>query len=302
MRRLAAALACGLWLLAGASPANGWGLDVHRFVTARALDGLPAELKPFFAEQRDFVTEHAADPDLWRLAGLRSALGDEDPNHFFDIDDLGEAPPFGRVPRTREALIGRVGAPRAEKVGRLPWRAEEMFDRLVASFTEIGRPNGPVYGVENARYLTAVLSHYIEDANQPLHATANFDGQLTHQRGVHARYETTLAVRNLTALRLAPVIVRPVADVGAFMFDTIVRSQSRVAFVLKADRDASASHALYDDAYYASFFEHARPLLEQQLSDASNGVASLIVRAWNQAGHPVLPLRSSPRPPFRTGR
>jgi hypothetical protein len=302
MRRLAAALACGLWLLVGAAPADGWGLDVHRFVTARALDGLPPELKPFFAEQRDFISEHAADPDLWRIAGLRSALGDEDPNHFFDIDDLGEAPPFTHVPRTRQALIARVGVRRADTIGRLPWRTEEMFDRLVASFAEIGRPNGPLYGPENARYLAAVLSHYVEDANQPLHATADFDGQLTKQRGVHSRYETTLAVRNLPALRLAPVTVQPVEDVGAFMFDTIVRSQSRVAFVLKADRDASASHRSYDDAYYASFFAHARPLLEQQLSDASDGVASLIVRAWRQAGHPVLPLRASMHPPARTGR
>src|SRR5687767_15445647 len=78
---------------------QGWGLDVHRQITRRALDNLPAELRQFFAPHREFVAEHSVDPDMWRVVGLRGELGDEEPNHFLDIDGLDDVRPFRNVPR-----------------------------------------------------------------------------------------------------------------------------------------------------------------------------------------------------------
>lgn len=297
--RTLAALVCGVLLLVVPAPVRAWGMDVHRWLTARALDGLPGDLKPFFAAQRDFISEHAVDPDLWRVAGLRTDVGDEDPNHFLDIDDLGDPPPFRNVPRTWDAMVAKYGVERATKAGRLPWRAEEMFNRLTGMFQDMAKPNGSPYAAENARYLAAVLSHYVEDAHQPLHTTGNYDGLFTGQRGVHGRYETALVLRHLSTLRLAAVSVQPIGNVRDFMFAAIVRSQSRVAAVLHADRQAAEGRESYDDAYYAAFFAHARPLLEEQLSEAASAVASLIARAWEQAGRPALPLNTGPRPPTR---
>src|SRR5438093_13185505 len=91
-------LLCAALLMILPASTRGWGMDVHRFLTRRALDGLPPELKPFFAAQRDFIAEHAADPDLWRVVGLKNEFGDEDPNHFLEIDDLGEAAAFTNLP------------------------------------------------------------------------------------------------------------------------------------------------------------------------------------------------------------
>ena len=190
--RVALALVIGGALLVTPAGVRAWGMDVHRWLTRQALDGLPADLKPFFLEQRDFISEHAADPDLWRVVALRGELGDEDPNHFFDIDALDDLAPFRNVPRTWDGLVAKYGRARAEKAGRLPWRAEEIYNRLVAMFQELGKPNGSPYAADNAKYLVAVLSHYVGDAHQPLHATDNYDGQLTNQRGVHSRFETEL--------------------------------------------------------------------------------------------------------------
>jgi hypothetical protein len=276
-------------------------MDVHRLLTHRAIAGLPAELKPFFEAQDAFITEHAADPDLWRVVGLKGDLGDEDPNHFLDIDALDEAAPFTNVPRTWNAFVARYGLERATKAGRLPWRTEEIYNRLVSAFRDVGKGTAP-YAADNARYLAAILSHYVEDAHQPLHATGNFDGQLTNQRGIHSRFETDLVLRNWSALKLMPVKIKPVGDIRDFIFQTVVDSQALVAPVLKADQQAIAGRELYDDGYFAAFLAGAEPILDARLSDSASGVASVIVSAWQEAGKPALPLDHGPKPPARIRR
>src|SRR5262249_40701569 len=109
MRALISVLAA-LFVIALPATSRGWGMDVHRYLTGPALDGLPADLKPFFAERRAFIVEHAADPDLWRVVGLKGDLGDESPNHQLDIDALDEPAPFTNVPRDLTAFIARYGA------------------------------------------------------------------------------------------------------------------------------------------------------------------------------------------------
>jgi alkylated DNA nucleotide flippase Atl1 len=286
-------------LLAVPATLQGWGVDVHRFITRRALDNLPLTLRGFYAEQREFVVEHSVDPDMWRVVGLRGERGEEDPNHFLDIDGLDDVRPFKNVPREWDAYVAKYGAERANRMGRLPWRAEEIYQLLVARFRDAAK--GPGYAVDNARYLTAVLAHYIEDAHVPFHAVLNYDGQLTNQRGIHSRFETDAALRNIKTLRLAPVTIRPIASVRDFVFDTLVASEPLVDSVLDADRKAAAGREFYDNGYYAAFGNAVRPIIERRVSEAASGVASVIVAAWTEAGKPTLPTRVV-RPPARIVR
>jgi len=293
--RIAAASAVALLVTLTPASISAWGMDVHRYITKRALDGLPAELKPFYAQQREFIGEHSADPDLWRLVDLKGKLGDEDPNHFLDIDALGDPRPFTNVPRDWNAYLAKYGVERAAKVGHLPWRAEEIYDLLVRRFQDLAKsPSG--YTADNIRYLSAILAHYVEDAHVPFHAVENYDGQLTNQRGVHSRFETELVLRNLTALNLAPVTVRPIANMRDFIFETLITSESLVAGVLDADRAAAAGREFYDDAYFASFFKGVSQVVERRMSDATNAVASAIVSAWTAGGKPALPLDKTTAP------
>ena len=55
--------------LAGPPPAAAWGYVGHRLIMSRAIDLLPADLKPFFTKNRDEIVARAIDPDLWRTAG-----------------------------------------------------------------------------------------------------------------------------------------------------------------------------------------------------------------------------------------
>lgn len=299
MRALIAGSVAFLFLLTPISM-HAWGMDVHRLITRRAIEGLPAGLKAFYAARADFVSEHAADPDLWKIVGLKGTHGDEDPNHFLDIDGLDDPRPFKNVPRDWDAYIGKYGVERVNQVGRLPWRAEEIYKLLVARFQDVAKnPNG--YGAENAAYLSAVLAHYIEDAHQPFHAVVSYDGQATNQRGIHSRFETELVLRNRATLQLAPVTIRPIANVKDFVFEKLVEGEAVVESILVADRAAAAGREFYDAAYYAAFLEGTRPVLERRLSEAASGLASVIVAAWTEAGKPAMPA-AKPAAPARIRR
>jgi alkylated DNA nucleotide flippase Atl1 len=177
----------------------------------------------------------------------------------------------------------------------LPWRAEEIYQLLVARFHDIGKGT-PAYAADNARYLAAVLAHYIQDAHQPFHAVANYDGQLTNQRGIHSRFETELVLRNLGAISWAPVTIKAIANFREFMFETIVTSASLTKAVLDADRQAAAGRELYDDPYFAAFFASSRPVLDRRLNESAGALVSAIVAAWTEAGKPVLPAAKPPEP------
>ena len=82
-----------------------WGMDVHRMITRRAIEGLPAEIKPFFMAKIDFISEHAVDPDLWIQVDLSGKLGNEAPNHFLDYDGFKDPFPFKNVPREWDAEV-----------------------------------------------------------------------------------------------------------------------------------------------------------------------------------------------------
>jgi hypothetical protein len=292
--------AIGLWPVSS----GAWGMQVHRLITGLAIDGLPMPLRSVYTSQRAFVVEHAVDPDLWRVVGLRGDLGPEDPNHFLDIDALGERPPFTGVPRDWDAYVARYGTANVEKFGRLPWRATELYGKLVDAFKVMGR--GTSYGADNVRFLSAVLAHYVEDAHQPLHTAENYDGQLTDQRGLHSRFETELPLRNWSRIPHPPIRTQPIGDIKTFIFAAVVQSNALVAPILAADKSAAArlekdsnGRLIYDDAYYEAMYRELGAILQKRLTDSANGVASVVVAAWTDAGKPLEPgrLRAvSPKP------
>ena len=46
--------------------AIGWGFSAHQRINSDAVDMLPEGLKPFFVANRDYIAEHAPDPDRWK--------------------------------------------------------------------------------------------------------------------------------------------------------------------------------------------------------------------------------------------
>ncbi len=277
-------------------PVHAWGFDAHQFIMERAIDLLPAEIRPFFDKYRATLVERAIDPDTWRTAGDER----EDPNHFLDIDWEGFGPyPFAGLPRDHDVAVQKFGVTRIRQMGLLPWRTAEFYGNLER---ELGRyeSRGP-FGRFNILFFSAWIAHYVSDGNQPFHGVMNYDGQLTGQQGVHARFESMIFERYRSRLLLTPSPMAPITNPRDFMFDTLVESTTLVPMILEADALAIGTGDVYDDAYYEAFFTRVRPVLEQRLSRAIASTAAMIAGAWEAAGRPPLPL-ALPEPVQRRRR
>jgi hypothetical protein len=269
-------------VLVGPSPAHAWGFDVHRFIMDRAIALLPDGLRPPFVAHRAMVVERAIDPDTWITTG---GFDEEAPRHFLNLDSPGYGPyPFDGLPREYEQAVARFGEGRVRRNGTLPWRADEFFARLRDAFK--AAPGRGLPGSLDALRVAAALSHYVGDAHVPFHAVTNYDGQLTGQRGIHARFETTLFGRFEERLTIAPRPMRPIGDARAYVFDALLEGSRLAPAILAADRDSRRRG--YDDPYYAAFFERTRPILEHRLNESIASTAALITGAWEAAGKPAL--------------
>jgi len=289
MRKTSVVAIAALIALAAPRPAAAWGTAAHRHIMARAIDLLPAELKPFFLQHKDEVVMRVVDPDLFRVLGW-----EEDPNHFvnFGAKELGEYP-FKELPREYGAALEKFGMATLRRNGLLPWRQQEEFGNLRRAFEGFTRET---YGPGNAVLFAAVMSHYIQDAHQPLHASVNYDGQMTGNNGIHARFETALFERFQSRLTIRPAPPAPILNSRDAAFDALLSSYQLVDPILKADVAAKQGKDTYDDEYFERLFTTVRPILEQRLGEAITATAGLIMGAWEQAGRPVL-KPAGPRPP-----
>ncbi|MCA1561092.1 MAG: hypothetical protein LC804_12770 [Acidobacteria bacterium] len=275
-------------LLSMTPPASAWGFDVHRFIVDRAIDLLPAEIRPFYDKHRTVVVEHTIDPDLWRNAGFE----EEPPRHFLDMDAYGSYP-FLELPRDYEAAVRKFGRQFVEKNGLVPWRTAEMYGKLTAAFRAV-KQGTTGFTLDDVKFFSSVVAHYVADAHVPFHGVLNYDGQMTGQHGIHSRFETELFRRYAEKITLKPPPVSPVTTPRDFIFDTLLVSVPLVDPVLKADRRAVAGREEYDDEYFDRLFAEVQPILERRMADAIAGVASVIVGAWRQGGEPAL-LPDPPR-------
>jgi hypothetical protein len=273
-----------LLLLWSPAPAQAWGSAAHHYIMERAIDLLPPAIKPLFERYRAMVVERIIDPDTWRTAGFEV----EDPNHFLDIDvpEYGTYP-FSNLPRDWDAAVLKFGVAKVRANGLIPWRSEEMWGNLRRAFAAY--PQRPA-GRDDILLYAAWLAHYASDAHQPLHGVANYNGQQSGQAGVHARFETVLFERYRAQLRSAPKAIPAVTSPRDFIFDAVLEDTRLVPAILAADKAAIGDGDVYDDAYYASFFEQSRPVLERRLDESIAAVAALITGAWEAAGRPVVPV------------
>jgi hypothetical protein len=265
-------------------PAHAWGFAAHKFIMDRAIALLPPEIRPLFEAHRAEVVERAIDPDTWLIAGWQ----EEAPHHFVDMDSPGFGQyPFNELPRDYTAAVAKFGEAKMRDAGTVPWTTEERYGDLRRAFEAYpGRGGFGSSAPQNVILYSAWLAHYVSDAHVPLHGVANYDGQLTQQWGVHARWESAMFERYMNRLTIAPKAIAPIKDPRGFIFDALLRDYQLAQTVLKSDRDAIGNRDVYDDAYYEAFFAANRAVMEQRLNDSIAAVAAMITGAWEAAGKP----------------
>ena len=139
-RRICAVVALIMLTLAPI-PVGAWGWGAHKKINEAAVKLLPADMQTAVEHEAASIAAHAPDPDHWKDDPL------EHNRHWIDLE-LGDATglPFEGLPRYKAEALRKFGADSLGKIGVLPWRIEEYFDKLV---TSMAAPSGSTWVQES---------------------------------------------------------------------------------------------------------------------------------------------------------
>jgi hypothetical protein len=157
---------------------SSWGFFAHHRINRIAVFTLPKAMSRFYQANIDFITEHAIDPDRRRYVDSLEA-----PRHYLNADHYGKRP-FMKIPLKWKEAVKKYSEDTLKKYGTVPWEIQYQYYRLVDAFKK--------HDTIDILKTSANLGHYIADAHVPLHLTQNYNGQLTHQEGIHALWESRL--------------------------------------------------------------------------------------------------------------
>lgn len=252
-----------------------WGNNAQRLIVNHAVDTLPAEIRPFFEANRNFLIQHVNDP----INNL-DKHPNERQNHFIELDRYGKFP-FDALPRSYKAALAKYGKTKIETTGLLPWQIGVYSARLTDDLRN-GR-------WEEAKLDAAYLADYVAEAHDPFNTTENFDGKMTGQSGVNDRFNTILIDRYGSFFPMNPHDASFISDPTDYAFEMSLNAHSLVESILLDDRRARRGLSSYTDDYYDRFYNLTAASLIKQLSDASTDVGSYWLTAWTNAGKPTLP-------------
>ena len=210
-------------------------------------------------------------------------------------------------------------SPDESSAGTAPWRTAQLYRLTVESLKASAPPAGGKIdsaAIDRAFFIAGIMSHFVGDLGNPYHATRNYDGWETGQGGIHSYFESALVTSYKLALdqevfdaalsgkgldrviKYLPAADRvrlgrdPVALSMALALDSHSRLEAANAIDRKyavtkksgvgADgkrvsaerRDASELRSKYHD------------LSVERLATAAEVLATLWLRAWEDAGRP----------------
>jgi len=234
---------------------------------------------PFFANNVDWISAHAVDPD-----NRKSSDPTEAPKHFIDIEDYPEFAPR-TLSHNYDTLVAKHGLTFVTNTGVVPWSIIWSFDSLTES---LKRGDSAA-----ALQFAADLGHYVGDAHQPLHVTSNYD-----PNGVHSRYESTMLATYgyLSQVTVTPKHAHfiPVPIDTNFVF--IMHGNGLVDSIIHGDTYAKGIDPTYKGSYYAALWSKVGAMTQNQIQDATADLACLWYTAAINAGivpNAVIPLNPS---------
>src|SRR5690348_5034112 len=97
--------------------ALAWGPWGHQHINRAAVFGLPMEMRPFFYNHIDFITEEAVVPDLRKYTINDRA---EFPRHYIDLELYSPESNVAGLPATMKEARSRYPDSMLSKAGTLP--------------------------------------------------------------------------------------------------------------------------------------------------------------------------------------
>ncbi|MCL6524496.1 MAG: S1/P1 Nuclease [Thermoflavifilum sp.] len=266
---------------------TGWGFFAHTLIHHQAVYSLPPEMLVLYKPYQEFLTDHAIDADRRKFVYPAEA-----PRHYFDAD-LYDAHQW---PCSWTEAQQRWPKNILDKNGILPWNTMQVYYQLVNAFRACDG--------QQILKLSADLGHYIADACVPLHASSNYDGQLTGQKGTHALWETYIPERLSPQFKLWVGKATFLPQPDATLWQLIRESAQAADTVLRVRRllDAQFPRKLkrtyylknhkwirgYSTAYLEAYEQAMHHMVERRMRLSISMVANFWYTAWVNAGQPDL--------------
>ena len=281
----------------GISLVMAWGNWGHQHINHAAVFALPEEMRPFFYNHIDFITEESVAPDLRKYTLSDRAEG---PRHYINLEVFG-VNTMDSLPSDMKELKAKYNDTILQKAGSLPWYILQMEDKLVKAFK--GRRKTEII------FVAANLAHYLGDATMPLHTTVNHDGQLTNQKGIHAFFEGQLPelfgktynfnTGNAQYISDLPKATWEVIQSSFVLSDQLLSIERKLkeSFpkekIYKTDSNNNIVKNKFNDPihsyeYAKAYHEALNGMVEKQIREAIRITADFWYTAWVNAGKPNL--------------
>ena len=279
-----------LLLLATAGICSSWGFFAHAKINRLAVFTLPPAMIKFYKNNISYLESHAVDPDKRRYTDTAEAA-----RHYLDADHYGLAP-FDSIPPKWKDAVAKYSEDTLKAYGIVPWQIQKTYRYLVKALEE--RDSSKILK------LSADLGHYVSDAHVPLHTTQNYNGQLTHQEGIHAFWESRLpelfSKRYDFFVGKAKYIENPLNEAWKILKntnsykDSVLLIEARLSAKFPSDRKYTFFERNgkvikdYSEKYSSAYHKALNGMIERQMQASILATGSFWYSAWVDAGQPEL--------------
>jgi S1/P1 nuclease len=270
---------------------SGWGFLVHRTVAQLAVYQLPKKMRLFFYKNINYLVKESVRPDL-----RRNGDPTENAKHFIDLEMYGDSAEW-KMPLHWEDAVKIYTKDTLLKYGYVPYVVIMQKNKLTEAFRNGNKDSILFYATD--------LGHYIGDAHVPLHSSANYDGQLTNQKGLHNLWETMIPEMEIDKYDLynhheAKYISNPEEAI----WNAVRSGHDLLTNVFAMEKEASKNFTdsakyrvqirngkefkSYTSSFAKTYSELLGKSINEQLLRSSNLIADFWYTSWADAGKPDL--------------
>ncbi len=270
---------------------SSWGFLVHRTINQLAIYSLPAPLQSYFHADMKYLVENAPRPDI-----RRNTDRTEDTKHFIDLEMFGPNA-ANDMPLDWASAVKKYSEDTLKKYGWGPYNAMMQMEHLTNAFKSKNK--------DSILFYAADLGHYIGDLHVPLHTTANYDGQLTGQKGLHGLWESFIPELKISEYQLynkhqatylkhpAEALWKDVRHANALLPEMFAKEKAlTVKFTPETKYKVQMRYGKESKMYTKEFAEayalELGPTINGQLIASANMISDFWYTAWVNAGKPDL--------------
>jgi hypothetical protein len=268
--------------------AHSWGFFAHKEINKLAIFTLPPEMIGFYKKHLEFIEHQAVNPDK-----RRNVLKEEACRHYIDLDAY---PDSIQLPLYWKEAVEKFSEDSLSHHGIVPWHIQRIKFQLTEAFRQ--------KAIDKILRLSADLGHYAADANVPLHTTANYNGQLTNQHGIHGFWESRLPelfhqdydfftgkaiyLENTQQAAWNSVYAAHAAVDSVLLFEKELNNKFPEDKKYAFEERNGVTLKMYSEDYSRTYHQQLAGQVERRMRASVLFVGSLWYTCWVDAGQPDL--------------